>query len=166
MTGRKSGKALVAIAVVLTLLAAFVIAGFTGLLFRVWPASFPDTDLVVTPQVIEELKQLRAEPKFKPDPKNFYPGATNERIRLVAEEGVNLVVDQLLAGLRKAPRKSFVLAIIKDSLYGFERFDSEEQERALRYFDRILRILGAQGSNQLFNVWRYGLPYGWALKGA
>ncbi len=107
MTGRKSGKALVAIAVVLTLLAAFVIAGFTGLLFRVWPASFPDTDLVVTPQVIEELKQLRAEPKFKPDPKNFYP-----------------------------------------------------------YFDRILRILGAQGSNQLLNVWRYGFPYGWALKGA
>ena len=156
----------IAVTVVLALLAAFVIAGLTGLLFRVWPTSFPDTDLVVTPQVIEELKRLRAEPKFKPDPKNFYPGATNERIRLVAEEGVNLVVDQLLTGLPKAPRKSFVLATFKDSLYGFERFDSEEQEQALRYFSRILRILGDQGSNELFNVWRYGFPYGWVLKGA
>lgn len=156
---------LIAVAVVLALVAAFVVAGITGLLFRVWPTSFPDGNLVVTPKAVEELKQLRAELKFKPDLKNHYPGATNERTRLTAEEGVNLAIDQLLVGLPKMPRKSFVLATFKHYLYGFERFDTEEQEQVLRYFGQILSILGIQGSNELFNVWRYGLPYGWLPKG-
>ena len=147
-------------------MAAFFVAGITGLLFRVWPTSFPDSELQMGPQVAERLKQLRAEPKFNADPANHYPGATNERTRLVAEEGVNLVIDRLLAGLPKTPRKSFVLATFKHYLYGFERFDTEEQEQVLRYFSRILRILGVQGSNQLFMVWRYGFPYGWVLKDA
>jgi hypothetical protein len=58
------------------------------------------------------------------------------------------------------------LATFKHYLYGFERFDTEEQEQVLRYFSRILSILGVKGSNELFNVWRYGFPYGWVLKGA
>ena len=65
---------LTTIAVILGVLLSIVIAGVTGLLFRVWPTSLPDSDLVVTPRVIENLRALRGEPKFGPDPKRFYPG--------------------------------------------------------------------------------------------
>lgn len=157
---------LIAIAVVFGVLLAFVLAGVTGLLFRLWPISIPDSDLVVTPQVIENLKSMRDQPKFGPDPKRFYPGATNEATRKVAEEGVNLVVDHLIVGLPKTPKKSFVLGTFKRFLPRFERFDSEEMDQTLHYFNEVMRIVGMQGSNELLNVWRYGLPYGWFLKGA
>ena len=115
---------LTTIAVILGVLLSIVIAGVTGLLFRVWPTSFPDSDLVVTPRVIENLRALRGEPKFGPDPKRFYPGATNEVTRKTVEEGVNLVLDYLIVGLPKAPKKSFVLTTFKLSLPAFERYDS------------------------------------------
>ena len=144
----------------------FLLAGVTGLLFRLWPTSFPDSALEVTPQVIESLKALRAERKFEPDPQRFYPGATNEATRRLAEESVNLALDSLVVGLADTPKKSFVLATFKRALPGFERFDSEEMDETLHYFSEALRIVGMRGSNELFNVWRYGFPYGWLRKGA
>ncbi|WP_373925124.1 DUF4844 domain-containing protein [Duganella sp. sic0402] len=31
----------------------------------------------------------------------------------------------------------------------------------MRYFGRMLDICGVENSGELFNVWRYGFPYGW-----
>jgi uncharacterized protein DUF4844 len=159
-------KTLIALAVVVGLLVAFILAGITGLLFRFWPTSIPDSQLLVTHQVIEDLRSLRAQPKYGPDPKRFYPGATSESTRKLAEEGVNLVIDHLIAGLPKRPQKAFVLATFKRFLPGFERFDSEEMDQTLYYLSEVMRIVGMQGSNELLNVWRYGFPYGWVLKSA
>ena len=77
---------------------------------------------------------------------------------------MNLVLDYLIVGLPKAPKKSFVLTTFKLSLPAFERYDSEEMDQTLYYFTEAMRIVGMQGSNELLNVWRYGFPYGWVLK--
>ena len=156
---------LIAIAVIFGILLGVVLAGVTGFLFRVWPTSMPDSDLVVTPEVIRNLKSLRAEPKFGPDPKRFYPGATNEATRKGAEQCVNIVIDYLIVELQKTPKKSFVLAAFKHFLPAFEHFDSEEMDETLHYLGQTMRILGIDGSNELLNVWRYGFPYGWVRKG-
>jgi hypothetical protein len=48
----------------------------------------------------------------------------------------------------------------------FPRESGEEEavnpgRRLLRYCEQILGILKIENSNELFNVWRYGFPYGW-----
>ena len=63
--------------------------------------------------------------------------------------------------VKKNPKKSAVLSSIKISLKNFQDFDSEENEMALYYFEKSLEILRIESSNELFNVWRYGFPYGW-----
>ena len=83
--------------------------------------------------------------------------------RKLAEESVNSIVDQLVVGLSRTPKKSFVLATFKRALPAFERFDSEEMDQTLYYLSEVTRIVGMRGSNELLNVWRYGFPYGWWL---
>jgi hypothetical protein len=140
---------------VLALFVAFMVAGVTGLLFRIWPTSIPDSRLNLTPQIMDELKSFRATPKFKPDSQRYYPGAPNESTRLLAEEAVNQAVDQLLSGLPAKPQKSFVLSTFKQFLPWFKNFDSEEKDEALYYLRGIrgclFKILYSQCIHQLRN---------------
>jgi hypothetical protein len=69
------------LAIVVTLAGAVFVAGLTGVLFRVWPTSWPDQQLRVTDFEIAALRRLRAVPKFYPDTKLFYPGAAEEVTR-------------------------------------------------------------------------------------
>ncbi|MBI3713706.1 MAG: DUF4844 domain-containing protein [Burkholderiales bacterium] len=68
-----------------------------------------------------------------------------------------------LVQLPATPRRSVVLAEFKTALTRFESHDSEEQEQYLNYLQRIMSILGIADSGELFNVWRYGFPYGWMI---
>ena len=45
----------------------------------------------------------------------------------------------------------------------FNTAESEERDQILVYFNKVMRICGVQNSGELFNVWRYGFPYGWFL---
>jgi Domain of unknown function (DUF4844) len=151
-------------AMIVGALALLVFVGVSGLLFRVWPTFWPDQDLKITSIQIEQLKQLRAEVKFHEDLKTFYPGATDEFSRLVLESAVNGAVDSIIQLIEKNPEKSYVLGVFKWVLGKMERLDTEDQEQVLAYFSRVLDILGIESSNELFNVWRYGVPYGWFMK--
>lgn len=149
---------------VLALLAVallFLMLALSGALFAIWPTGFGDLALNITPQTLEQLRALRAERKFAEDMAHFYPGAPNEAVRSTAQSGIDHVVDELLAGLPERPRRSFVLARIKSCLPLYRPMDSEEQDQALRYFERIMSVTGVQSSGELLNVWRYGLPLGW-----
>jgi hypothetical protein len=66
------------------LLIAIVIAGLSGLNFRLWPTDLVDHRLSVAPDVIQRLRDLQAERKFGPDMATFYPGAPDESRRRMA----------------------------------------------------------------------------------
>jgi hypothetical protein len=141
--------------------AALVWAGLSGALFSVWPVFWPDQSLLVTPVEIGELQTLRAERKFEQDDRIFYPGAVSAERRLASERLVNGPIDTLVRDLPGHPTKGVVLSRMKVVLATYPVIDTEDQDRLLRHFEQILRILKIANSNELFNVWRYGFPYGW-----
>jgi hypothetical protein len=149
------------LAIVVMLVGAVFVAGLTGVLFAVWPTSWPDQPLPATESAIAALQRLRAEGKFYPDAKLFYPGAVNETTRAGCQALVDDLLSELIASVKTAPRKSRVLSAIKVTLAKASCFDSEEQDRLGSYLEEILRILDIDSSNELINVWRYGFPYGW-----
>jgi hypothetical protein len=136
-------------------------AGLSGALFSVWPVFWPDQSLVVTSEEIAELQSLREERKFVPDPRIPYPGTISPERRLAFELLVNGLIDTLIRDLPAHPTKSVVLSRMKVVLASYPAIDSEDRDRLLRYFEQILGILKIENSNELFNVWRYGLPFGW-----
>jgi hypothetical protein len=146
-----------------TLVAAAVVAGagLSGALFSVWPVFWPDQTLVVTPAEIAELQALRAERKFAPEPRILYPGAITPERRQASELLVNGLIDTLIHDLPAHPTKGVVLSRMKVVLAVFPVSNSEDRDRLLRYFEQILEILKIGSSNELFNVWRYGFPFGW-----
>ena len=159
-------SALKLIGCVLLVAILLVAAGLTGILFRLWPTSWPDTTLQVTPEGIDRLRTLRATPKFYPDASTYYPGASSEGRRALDERLVNAMLDSLVGGLERRPRKSFVLSKFKSAMAVFPTDDSEDMDRLCGYLEQVLDTLGIDGSNELLNVWRYGLPYGWVVRPA
>lgn len=148
--------ALIAIAVILPF-----IAGLSGFTFYAWPTSVGDHGLRVTPSTLEQLAALRAERKFEADKTTHYFGAPNEHARAAAQAEVDAVIDSLIHELPSSPRRSVVLATFKAALAKFDTPESEERDQFLVYLQRIMVIVGVKNSGELFNVWRYGFPYGW-----
>jgi hypothetical protein len=144
-------------------LAVIVFAGLSGLSFYVWPTSFNDHKLSVTPEVIQRLRTLQSEHKFGPDRANFYPGALNENKRLMAQAAVDTTIQALIAELPARPQRSTVLRTMKTTLANFDTSESEESDQVLVYLSKVMEICGVESSAELFNVWRYGFPYGWLI---
>ena len=155
------GKLLVALFTVVVLIGALC---FSGLLFVIWPTTLGDQQLTISGATVEKLRQLQGEEKFREDMTHFYPGAPDEVSRLSAQEGVNSVVEALVRELPRNPRRSVVLREFKRALPAYDRFDSEERDQVLLYFERIMVITGVKDSGELLNVWRYGVPYGWFVE--
>lgn len=158
-------KAVLAIVLFPLLLAVvLVVAGVSGLTFKLWPTFWPDAELSITASQIDKLKKLRAAPKFLIDEKLFYFGAPNEEIRKALEFGLNETLDVLMERIQLNPKKSEVLSIYKQVLPHLENLDTDEKDRMLRYLNEVMQILEIESSNELLNVWRYGFPYGWFMK--
>ena len=134
---------------------------FSGVVFFFWPTFLNDKVLELSPEVFQKLEALASESKFFPDPKNFYFGAPNEPIRANAEFYVNHIINGMGEVIQQTPQKSKVLAYLKESLPYFRSFDSEEKDQALHYLTRLITIVGVDSTEELFNVWRYGFPFGW-----
>lgn len=145
----------------IALVAALVVAGVSGLTFYFWPTGLHDQQLNVTPDVIQRLRSLQAEHKFGPDPANFYPGATREDSRAAAQASVDATLQSIITELPARPQRSTVLRAMKLALAKFESSESEERDQVLEYFTKAMDICGVSSSGELFNVWRYGFPYGW-----
>lgn len=150
-----------ALASIVTVFVLILIAGLSGLSFRVWPTGFNDYKLTVTPEVLQRLRSLQSERKFGPDSATFYPGAVNESERLRAQEAVDSTIQVLIAELPAHPQRSTVLRAMKVALAKFEPPESEERDQVLAYLAKVMEICGVHSSAELFNVWRYGFPYGW-----
>lgn len=151
-------KALASIVIVFVLI---LIAGLSGFSFRVWPTGFNDYKLTVTPEVLQRLRSLQSERKFGPNSVTFYPGAVNEAERLRAQEAVDSTIQVLIKELPEHPQRSTVLRSMKATLAKFDTLESEERDQVLAYLTKVMEICGVHSSAELFNVWRYGFPYGW-----
>ena len=151
-------KALASIVIVFVMI---LIAGLSGLSFQLWPTGFNDYKLTVTPEVLQRLRSLQAERKFGADSVTFYPGAVNEGERLRAQEAVDSTIQAIITELPEHPQRSTVLRAIKATLTKFDTPESEERDQVLVYLTKVMEICGVQSSAELFNVWRYGFPYGW-----
>lgn len=151
-------KAFASIVIVFVLI---LIAGLSGLSFRVWPTGFNDYKLTMTPEVLQRLRSLQSERKFGPDSTTFYPGAINESERRRAQEAVDSTIRRLIAELPQHPQRSTVLRAMKATLAKYDTAESEERDQVLAYLTKVMEICGVGSSAELFNVWRYGFPYGW-----
>ena len=151
-------KALASIFIVFVLILS---AGLSGLSFRVWPTGLNDYNLTVTPEVLRRLRSIQSERKFGPDSVTFYPGAMHEVDRLQAQQAVDSTIQALITELPKHPQRSTVLRAMKTTLTNFDTPESEERDQILAYLTKVIEICGVQSSAELFNVWRYGFPYGW-----
>lgn len=154
-------KALASILIVFVLT---LIAGLSGLSFRAWPTGFNDYKLTVTPAVLQRLRSLQSERKFVPDRVTFYPGAVNESERLKAQKAVDSTIQALITQLPEHPQRSTVLRAMKATLANFDTPESEERDQVLVYLTRVMEVCGVDSSAELFNVWRYGFPYGWFFR--
>ncbi len=142
---------------------AVIASGVSGLLFVVWPTGLSDRAIVVTPTMQAQLAQLKAEQKFLPDLLHAYPGAPNESVRAQAQAEVDAVLVTLMTDLPSHARRSFVLKTFKSALGKFDSAESEERDQFLSYLQHMMVIIGVSDSAELFNVWRYGFPYGWMI---
>jgi hypothetical protein len=107
----------------------------------------------ITPEVLQQLTSLRAEPKFHA--KDLYPGAPNEAIRLDAERVVNAMLDCLNERSANALRKSYILALFLEMLKYFDSADTEEREQACYYCELVMSILHIESSDGALNKWLY-----------
>ncbi|MEI7999466.1 MAG: DUF4844 domain-containing protein [Candidatus Omnitrophota bacterium] len=114
-----------------------------------------DQKINVTPEVIKGLSALRAESKFHAE--DMYPGSPSEDIRISGERAINAMLDRLQSGLKGSPRKSFVLSEFMTMLKNFENEDTEEREQACGYCERVMDLLGIEGSDGLLNKWLYDI---------
>jgi len=114
------------------------------------------TPLSVGPDQIAALQQLRAERKFAPYERDFYPGAPNEAIRARCQAAVDDLLDVLARDLTTHPTKEYVLGEFRRTLTRFDLEDSEERDRAGGYLEQTMDIVGIEGSDGLLEEWRYG----------
>ncbi len=139
----------------------FVFAGHKGWLFPIWPTSFPDQQLEITPVTIEQLGKLLKKKKFLESKEMLYPGAVDEETRVQLERIINILIESIIQDIESNPSKSIVLYYFKVTLPVLDYFDSSDMDMALHYMEEVLDVLDIKSSNELFNVWRYGLPIGW-----
>lgn len=151
------------LASVILFFVAIVVAGTSGLAFYVWPTGIQDKELTVTPEVIQRLRNLQREHKFGPDSRTYYPGAMSEELRVAAQASVDSTIQSLITELPKRSRRSTVLRTLKVALAEFPVSESEERDQMISYLQKVMGICGVESSSELFNVWRYGFPYGWFL---
>jgi hypothetical protein len=104
-----------------------VAAGLTGALFSVWPTFWPDRHLAVTSVEVAELQALRADRKFVPDARIFYPGGISPERRLASERLVNGLIDTLVRDIPGSPTKTMVLSRMKVVLATHPVIDTEDK---------------------------------------
>ena len=109
--------------------------------------------IAITPSLIASLKSLRKLPKFLAA--EMYPGAPSEEIRVEAEAHINVLIDNLIAGLPQNPNKQFVMSEFMRAMENFKQPDTEERERFCGYLEEIMDITGIESSDGLLNKWLY-----------
>lgn len=125
--------------------------------FFFWSLSaVADEKLPVTAQMIEELEQLRPALVFEPDNVTMYTGIGDPVERARANADFARLMDGLVAELLQRPYQSFVEQEIEKTYSSFRLADTEDRERAIGYFARILKGVGAKDYGRFLNILLYG----------
>ena len=103
------------------------------------------SDLTVTDRTIEQLRSLRAEPKFLD-----LPGAPAQEERRRLEPLINSLLDRLIQDLPANPRKPWVIAATEPAVQQFYLEDTEAREGCVDYLEKILSIVGIQNTGGAF----------------
>ncbi|HEU0161120.1 MAG TPA: DUF4844 domain-containing protein [Rhizomicrobium sp.] len=138
---------------------------FSAILF--WGMLMPamsNQQLLVTPQVIEQLKALKPRLTFGPDGATFYTGIHDPVERSRAEAEFSELLDHLIAGLPQHPSTKFVERQMAGTLSKFRQADTEDRERAIKYCEEIFRTLGARHFGRFLNIMQYGQILGRLVK--
>jgi len=113
--------------------------------------------LTVTDATLAELREFRAEAKFRTDLGALYPGAPDEVVRIRCESRLNGLLDRLIGGLLQNRNADYVSKEFASTLPLFDEEDSEERDRVALYLEHVMEIIGMESSDGLLNEWRYGL---------
>lgn len=98
---------------------------------------------------------------LNPDSAIYYPGITAEVLKPILVEKLNQVADNFrqVAESGEATDKAY-REKIQIGLESFRdvylRLDTEDKERACRYFEELMDISGLESSNGLLNEFVYG----------
>ncbi len=111
-------------------------------------------ELTITPNTIQNLKNLQIEKKFVEE--GLYPGTADEKTRMRCELGINALLESIIASIKQNPQKDFVINEFMKTLANFEEEDTEEREHVCEYLEQIMAILGIESSDGKLNNWLYG----------
>ena len=144
---------------ILIALSALAAACLTGVLFYLWPTGANDHSLVLHPHTFARLEGLRLERKFYADPQTMYQGAPNEMVRAEAQRAVDAIIASVELSISEQPRRSALLGALKRELPRLDGLGPHEKDEALHYVERMVATIGVAGTDELLNVWRYGVPF-------
>ena len=104
-----------------------------------------DVNLSVNSSTIERLRSLRKEAKFQD-----LPGIPAEIERKRFTPLLDALLDRLIEGIQKNPRRDWVLEQMDPFVARFHLEDTELRERCISYLERIFVILGIPNDDGAF----------------
>lgn len=108
-------------------------------------ARIQDAPLIVSPELIAQLRAMRAEGKFID-----LPGSNVQVERRRNEQWLNELLDRLLSDLPQHPSKRWVIDQMTPTVRNMYLEDTEVRERFVEYLVRINRIVGIESTNGAF----------------
>lgn len=127
---------------------------FSAFFFWGFPA-MANQKLVITGSTIAELRQLKPVLMFNGD--GFaYAGISDPVERARANADFAALIDLLAKELPRQPYQKFAESEIKKTYSGFRLADTEDRERAISYFEKILKVVGAKDTGRFLNILLYG----------
>lgn len=117
---------------------------------------------IKTPEnAMTKFEEFKNKEKFIPDKQLFYPGISDQSIKSIATEKINLVAEDFkkIAIKGTATDKEYQNAI-KNGLIRFSgiylNLDTEDRERVCSYFEELMDIVNLESSSGLLNNFMYG----------
>ena len=102
------------------------------------------------------LQNFKSQEKFVEDLRELYPGAPDEQTRILAEDIINTVVDELIIATDNNLSEKEFWGILKTAALQLETMDSEEMDQGLMYMEKLMDIYKIESSDGRLNEWRYG----------
>jgi hypothetical protein len=104
--------------------------------------------LKIASEMIEALQRLRRQEKFAD-----LPGYDTQQEMMRCTHAVNELLDHLIEGIDKNPRKSWVLEQFVPTLRAACREDTEARERFGPYLESVMDTLGIDGSDGMLTFY-------------
>ena len=127
---------------VLGFILALILCSFGWLYYK---AYVHDEPLSISANTMDQLRQLRGEPKF-----TDLPGENTRQERERNENNLNELLDRLLAGAPSHPSKRWVILQMEPTVERMYLEDTEARERFIDYLERINRVVGINSTNGAF----------------